>query len=97
VIRRPGAPYHALLHALKIVRFIAGACEGFSFLPGKYEAGSEKPAIELLAGDPAILDYLAGKGPDSAELAEYFHKEEEKWIDATREYRFYDEDRYPAA
>jgi hypothetical protein len=76
---------------------MAETCEGFSFLPGKYEAGSDLSAMELLAGDPAILDYLAGKGPDSPELAEYFHNEEERWIETTREYRFYDEDRYPAA
>jgi uncharacterized protein YbbC (DUF1343 family) len=88
----PRKPYHALLHALRLIRFMAEQCEDFSFRPGKYEAGSGKTAIELLAGDPALLDYLKGRGPDSGELREYLRGEEEGWIERTREYRFYGED-----
>jgi uncharacterized protein YbbC (DUF1343 family) len=96
LIRRPGMIYHALFHALKIIRFTAENCEGFSFLPGKYEAGNDKTAIELLAGDPVILDYLAGRSLDLAGLAEYFRKEEGGWIEKTGGCRFYEENLYPA-
>jgi uncharacterized protein YbbC (DUF1343 family) len=96
LIRRPGKYYHALLHALKLIRFMAKNCEGFSFLPGKYEAGNDRAAIELLAGDPLILEYLAGRGPDWPDLIAYFRNEEKEWIEKTREYRFYDEELYPA-
>jgi len=44
--------YHSLLHALRLIRFVGANCEGFAFRPGKYEAGNDKTAIELLAGDP---------------------------------------------
>jgi hypothetical protein len=77
------------MHALRIIRFTAETCEDFSFRPGTYEAGNDKTAIELLAGDPVLLDYLMGKGPASGELREYLRGEEERWIERTREYRFY--------
>jgi uncharacterized protein YbbC (DUF1343 family) len=97
VIRRPGGPYHALLHALRIIRFVAETCEGFSFLPGKYEAGNDRAAIELLAGDPVIMDYLAGRFSDIADLIDHFRNEEKRWIEKTKEYRLYDETLCPAA
>jgi uncharacterized protein YbbC (DUF1343 family) len=90
-VSNPGKPYHALQHALRLIRFMAEHCEDFSFRPGKYEAGNDKTAVELLAGDPVLLDYLMGKGPDSAELRKYLQDEEERWIEKTREYRFYGE------
>jgi uncharacterized protein YbbC (DUF1343 family) len=89
VFPNPGRPYHALMHALRIIRFTAETCEDFSFRPGTYEAGNGKTAIELLAGDPVLLDYLAGRGPAFPELREYLRGEEEQWIDDTRGYRFY--------
>jgi uncharacterized protein YbbC (DUF1343 family) len=85
----PGKPYHALFHALRLIRFMAEECEGFSFRPGKYEAGNDKTAIELLAGDPVLLEYMRGRGPDTGELREYLRGEEERWIVHTRKYRFY--------
>ena len=91
ILRNPLAAYHALFHALRIIRFVATHCEGFSFRPGKYEAGNDKTAIELLAGDPLILDYLKGEGPEETELQEYFRKNEEAWIEKTRRYRLYEE------
>jgi len=83
--------YHALLHALRLIRFMGENCEAFSFRAGTYEAGNDKTAIELLAGDPLILEYLRGEGPDPKELRDYFRKEEKAWIEKTRGFRFYDE------
>ncbi|MDR2246459.1 MAG: DUF1343 domain-containing protein [Treponema sp.] len=94
LIHHPGKYYHALLHALRIIRFMAENSEEFSFLPGKYEAGNDRPAIELLAGDPVILDYLTDSSFDDADLTDYFRQEETAWIEKTKEFRFYDEDLY---
>ena len=90
LIRRDGV-YHALYHALRIIRFIRENCEAFVFRPGKYETGNERAAIELLAGDPLVLSYLRGEGVEKEGLLEFFKKEEEAWIEKTREYRLYDE------
>jgi uncharacterized protein YbbC (DUF1343 family) len=87
----PGGPYHALFHALRLIRFAAEHCGDFSFRPGKYEAGNDKTAIELLAGDPVLLDYLRGKGPADSELREYLRDEEERWIEKVEGYQFYGE------
>jgi uncharacterized protein YbbC (DUF1343 family) len=91
VIRCPGAPYHSLLHAMRLIHFMAENCEDFSFLSGKYEAGNDRTAIELLAGDPLILSYLTGMDLDLTDLTGYFRKEEEGWLERTKEYRLYDE------
>jgi uncharacterized protein YbbC (DUF1343 family) len=91
ILRNPKAAYHALLHSLRIIRFIGENCPAFSFRPGKYENGNEKAAIELLAGDPLIVDYIKGKGPKETELQEYFKKNEEEWIEKTRRFRLYEE------
>jgi len=91
ILRDPKAGYHALLHALRIIRFIGTHCEGFSFRPGKYEAGNDKTAIELLAGDPVILAFIKREGPEETDLREYFRNNEEEWIEKTRQYRLYEE------
>ena len=89
--RKPGETYNALFHALRLMRFVRENCEGFSFRPGKYEAGNDKTAIELLAGDPLILKFLRGEGPAPDELGAYFKKCEEEWIKKTEPFRFYEQ------
>jgi len=99
MLNKSDAAYNHLLHALRIIRFVKENCEGFSFRPAKYEAGNEKAAIELLAGDPLILDYIGysgGKGPNEMDLGEYFRKSEKEWIEKTRPFRFYEEPLKPA-
>ncbi|GHV91423.1 hypothetical protein AGMMS50268_19260 [Spirochaetia bacterium] len=90
LIRSPGRPYHALLHALRIIRFVAENCGDFAFRPGKYEAGNDKTAIELLAGDPLFLDYLRGLR-ELKEIREYLRDEEQGWIGRVKDYRFYED------
>jgi uncharacterized protein YbbC (DUF1343 family) len=90
LIRNPGRPYHALLHALRIIRFTAENCGEFAFRPGKYEAGSDKTAIELLAGDPLLLDYLRGYGT-LQEIREYLGETERQWIGRVKDHRLYEE------
>jgi len=92
-----GGVYHALLHALRLIRFTGKNCEGFSFRPGKYESGNDKTAIELLAGDPLILDFLMGEAMEERDLREYFRKSEGDWIEKTRQFRLYEEPLISAA
>lgn len=86
----PGRQYHALAHNLRIVRFTAQNCSGFEFRPGKYEAGNEKSAIELLAGDPMMVNYLKGN-EDWETLKEEMKHEEQKWIRKAKRVMLYDE------
>jgi len=90
-LMRREVSYHVLFHALRLIRFVRENCEGFSFRPGTYEAGNEKTAIELLAGDTVLLSYLRGEGPEERELLEYFKKEEGEWIEKVGEFRLYEE------
>ena len=90
LIRNTSQPYHALGHALRLIRFIAKNCEGFSFRPGPYETGNDKTAIEILAGDPLVLEYLSGNG-SWADIQNYFRNEEQKWIDRARPFLLYEE------
>jgi uncharacterized protein YbbC (DUF1343 family) len=82
--------YHALLHGLRLVRFVKENCENFVFRPRNYEAGNDKTAIELFAGDPLVLNYLKGE-TEIEELKEHFKKNEAAWIEKVREYRLYEE------
>jgi uncharacterized protein YbbC (DUF1343 family) len=93
LIRRdPNIVYHALFHALRLIRFVRENCEAFSFRPGKYEAGNDKTAIELLAGDPFILDYLEKGSIKESELLDYFREGEREWIEKTLAFRLYNEE-----
>jgi uncharacterized protein YbbC (DUF1343 family) len=85
----PGAGYHALAHNLRIINFVNINCDGFQFRPGKYEAGNDKSAIELLAGDPLLLSWLQNKA-DWEEVKEHMKIEEQKWIRKTRKVLLYD-------
>lgn len=95
LIPRPGEPYHALGHALRLIRFVAGECPSFAFRPGPYETGNGKTAIEILAGDPRLLDYLAGRG-SWEETRDCLLTEERDWIRRTEPYLFYPEPLFQA-
>ena len=92
LIRNQKEKYHALVHGLRLIRFVRENCEDFAFRPGKYEAGNDKIAIELLAGDTFIMNYLNGKTEVSLnDIKEYFKKTESAWIEKTKEFRLYEE------
>ena len=86
----PGSQYHALAHNLRIMRFIKENCSDFSFRPGKYEAGNDKRAIELLCGDPLLVNYLEGK-EDWDTIKEEMKHEEQKWIRKAKRVLLYEE------
>ncbi|MCW7467102.1 DUF1343 domain-containing protein [Leptospira levettii] len=59
----------------------------FEFLKGVYEFRSDRPAIELLAGDSYLLDYLYGKYSDS-DLERYLEEKESVWNKAIKPFRY---------
>ncbi|PKO95976.1 MAG: DUF1343 domain-containing protein [Bacteroidetes bacterium HGW-Bacteroidetes-7] len=86
----PGVQYHALAHNLRIMNFVRTTCPEFSFREGKYEAGNDRTAIELLLGDPILLDYVSGKNSwDDAR--EHMKVEEQKWIRKAKRFMLYEE------
>lgn len=91
LLLNPNLQYHALAHNLRILRFVSDNCQGFEFRPGKYEAGNEKTAIELLLGDKDLIDYVRGNGTWE-EVKEHIKVEEQKWLRKTKKTLLYEED-----
>lgn len=85
----PGAIYNALAHNLRIIKFIKENCPSFSFREGKYEAGNDKTAIELLVGDSLILDWIEN-GKQWSEIKDHIKVEEQKWIRKGKKVLLYD-------
>lgn len=87
-IHLTGEPYHSLLHSLTMIRTIRQACADFSWREGLYEFGSDKTAIELLAGDHVLLNYLNGK-ISSGKIKEHLQHSEKEWLDEVNQYKIY--------
>ncbi|MDR3133102.1 MAG: DUF1343 domain-containing protein [Prevotellaceae bacterium] len=85
-----GKPYHSLLHSLRILRILA-QFDGFAWREGVYEKGNDKTAIELLAGDALLLDYLHGKASE-CELRQALAESEAAWIDTVKAFTIYPEE-----
>ncbi len=79
-IHLDGNPYHSLAHTLKLLRWIQNESPGFQWRHGVYEFRSDRPAIELLAGDPLLLDYLYGRAR-FAEVRQWLREQESAWRD----------------
>jgi uncharacterized protein YbbC (DUF1343 family) len=71
--------YHSLGHSLQLMKFIKEKTGAFEWRPGTYEALNDKTAIELLAGDKLLIDYLNGIA-DWKEVREKMDAEETAWI-----------------
>jgi uncharacterized protein YbbC (DUF1343 family) len=82
-----GKSYHSLRHSLRLLRFLSGF-DGFAWRAGVYEKGNDKTAIELLAGDALLLDYLHGKASDR-EINQALEDSEEAWRRERKEYMIY--------
>ena len=89
LLLNPNMQYHALAHNLRIIRFLHDNCEEFAFREGKYEAGNDKSAIELLLGDRELIDYVSGDG-EWAEIREHMKLEEQKWIKKAKKMLLYE-------
>ena len=71
--------YHSLGHSLQLMKFIREKSSEFEWRPGTYEALNDKTAIELLAGDKLLIDYLNGNS-SWKEVREKMNEEELAWI-----------------
>ncbi len=80
--------YHSLAHSLQLIRYCKERSEGFSWKEGKYEAFNDSNAIELLAGDAVLLDYLDGKN-NWKEVATKMEEEETAWIKEVNPFLIY--------
>ncbi|HBS05122.1 MAG TPA: DUF1343 domain-containing protein [Leptospiraceae bacterium] len=83
--------YAPLFCSLRILRWIRSRIPEFEWKTGVYEFRSDRPAIELLAGDPLLLDYLRSSAepamdqldePDLA-ILEYMSVAESRWMEHT--------------
>jgi uncharacterized protein YbbC (DUF1343 family) len=84
-----GKPYHSLLHSLRILRFLSGF-EDFAWREGAYEKGNDKTAIELLAGNALLLDYLKGRASED-EVLQSLAESETAWIKTAKPFTIYPE------
>jgi uncharacterized protein YbbC (DUF1343 family) len=86
----PRKKIHVLLYSLKMIRSLKQNIGSMRWLEGPYEAGSDKPAIELLAGDDDILSYLNGAANEDT-ILDKMSEQEHKWIELTKPFLLYDE------
>lgn len=89
-----GKAFHSLFFGLSLIRFLRQqAGDQFRFLEGPYESGSGKPAIEILAGDKVLLDFMNGRKNFRA-IDDYLETSEMKWILKASDYLLYKEKLY---
>jgi hypothetical protein len=60
------------------------------WLEGPYESGSDRPAIELLAGDDYLIEYLNGRS-DEEIILNRITEAEKQWIERAQPFLLYDE------
>lgn len=89
-IHLTGKSYHSLLHSLYMIRTIRDRYPKFEWKEGHYEFGSDHSAIELLAGDLTLLDYL-NQRISFDEIREYLVSCEKQWLDEMDSYKIYDQ------
>ena len=89
-IHPTGEGYHSLAHSLKLIRYIRESRpENFKYRRGIYEFRSDRPAIEILAGDDTLLGYLNGQ-ESGVRLREYLAENENAWVEQARDYLLYE-------
>ena len=79
---------HSLRYSLSILRSLKQHSADLQWLTGPYEAWSDRPAIELLAGDPDVLNFLNGEGEEKL-LIEKMKLHEQEWINKTKPFLIY--------
>jgi uncharacterized protein YbbC (DUF1343 family) len=89
----PMKEMHSLMYSLKMLRSLSFNSAQFEWLAGPYEAGSARPAIELLAGDTDMLQYLY-EGSDEREMVDKIKIEEKEWIEVTQSFLIYNQPLY---
>lgn len=85
--------YRSLRHTLRLLRWIRERAPEFRWRTEKYEYRSDRPAIELLAADPRLLDFLNGRA-DDASLDLALREGEDEWIATASKFRRYEKELY---
>lgn len=75
----PGVDYHALNHALRLVRFVHDECPDFEF-----------DGMDALIDDEALMCYMKGE-VDWDAASGYIKAEEQKWLRKSKKFLLYDE------
>ena len=86
----PFKQMHSLLYSLKMLRSLKFTASELEWMEGPYEAGSAKPAIELLSCDEDLMRFLNGALNDSL-IIDKMKEEERQWIEMTEPFRLYSE------
>ena len=86
----PGEKIHSLLYSLRLLRSLKQNLVKMKWLEGPYEAGSDKPAIELLTGDYDLIEYLKGANNEE-EILKKINGQEKIWIDMAEPFLLYGE------
>lgn len=82
-----GKPVHVLLFSLLMIRIINEIkVDLLLWREGEYEFGNSKKAIELLAGDYQLLNFLYGYC-DFTEVIDYLREAENKWLNEVNKYQ----------
>lgn len=87
------ADYHSLAHTLKMLRWCREERpDDFAWRTEEYEFRSDRPAIEILAGDELMLAYLDGEGDVKfADVREKMRSAETAWIEQVRPFLIHKE------
>lgn len=84
MIPNPGETgYNALLHTLRLIRFVRETCPEFAF----------NDRMDTLAGSETVMAYLRGEA-DYDTLRNHLKAEEQKWLRKAKKYLLYDEPLY---
>ena len=64
--------------------------DALQWLADPYEAWSDRPAIELIAGDPDVVNFLNGEVEEQL-LIEKMKLHEKAWIEKTKPFLLYED------
>ena len=81
---------HSLRYTLQLLRSLREHTKDLQWPQGPYEAWSDRPAMELLAGDVDLLGFLNGNS-NMETITSKMRLHERKWIDLTKPYLLYEE------
>lgn len=88
--------FHSLWYSLQMLQSLKKQVKELQWREGPYEAWSDRPAMELLAGDGDMIGFLNGTVDEPSIISKMrFH--ENKWIDRTRPYLLYPDSLFSAS
>lgn len=80
--------FHALIFSILLLRAFSEICPKKFWRVGIYEKGNNKTAIELLAGDQDIVDFLKGKN-NFDKLCDKIKSAENQWMKNSEKFLIY--------